>query len=281
MKFTFYNPCAKTDENFGAATFGFAGNEDEKCSLAKTFPCDINGNLLTGSYEEILKNVPDGKWQAGIVLLGNAGNENEFVRALCQKVKAPLTGGAGAICPQTGESALITGRGEAAVFLIFDDRYDISVVCENVHYDIISEHTLTFSGRYIDKIDGINAIEWYDEKREEMGIDKTDFEHLTLTDANGVNAHLSIRDGKLFSGRDLDDTMTLRYLPKEKAQERIEAFYDDKNAIVFGCAGLKGTLSSGINTESLGLFMFGEVCTLNEQADFGNLMLSKIRFEGK
>ena len=54
-----------------------------------------------------------------------------------------------------------------------------------------------------------------------------------------------------------------------------------ENGIVFGCAGLKQTLSSGIDTSNLGLFMFGEVCTVNGHSDFGNLMLSKIIFNEK
>lgn len=281
MKLTFYTPSYKTAEGFGGATFGFAGAEDENLTLAKTFAEDINGTVLSGSYSEILENIPDGTWQAGIVLLGNAGNENEFVRTLSEKIKAPLVGGSGAICPKTGESALITAHGEAAVFLISDDKFDVTVIGENVHYDILSEHNLTFTGRFIDTIDSYDALAWYNEKRTNLGIAESDFEHLTLTDSHGINAHLSIRDGKLFSGRDLDETMSLRYLPKDKAQERIQAFYDEDNAIIFGCAGLKQTLSGGIPTNGLGLFMFGEVCTLNGHSDFGNLMLSKIVFKKK
>lgn len=281
MKLTFYTPSYKDAENFGGATFGFAGMEDELLTIACTFGKDINGVTLTGSYEDILNAVSNDTWQAGIVLLGNAGGENEFIRALAEKTKTPLVGGSGAICPQTGESGLITGRGEAAVFLIKDDRYDVSVISENVHYDILSEHKLTFSGRFIDTIDGCAALDWYNQKRAALGIADSDFEHLTLTDTHGINAHLSLKDGKLFSGRDLAETMVLRYLPADKAQERIQAFYSGENGIVFGCAGLKQTLSSGIDTSNLGLFMFGEVCTVNGHSDFGNLMLSKIIFNEK
>ncbi|MBQ4159371.1 MAG: hypothetical protein IJD83_00415 [Clostridia bacterium] len=281
MKLTFYTPSYKNTEDFGGATFGFAGAENELLTLSQTFAEDINGTVLYGSYDDVLSDIPDGNWQAGIVLLGNAGNENTFVRALAQRIKAPLVGGSGAICPQTGESALITGHSEAAVFLINDDRFDVSAVSENVHYDILSEHTLTFTGRFVDTIDGCDALTWYNQKRNELGLDENDFEHLTLTDTYGINAHLSVRDGKLFSGRDLDETMVLRYLPIDKAQARIQAFYSGENAIVFGCAGLKQTLSDSIETNNLGLFMFGEVCTVNGHSDFGNLMLSKIVFSKK
>ena len=55
------------------------------------------------------------------------------------------------------------------------------------------------------------------------------------------------------------------------------AFYDDPDAVVFGCAGLGGILERPLDTPSLGLLLFGEVCTVGDHADFGNLMLSKLR----
>lgn len=281
MKLTFYTPSYKNAEGFGGATFGFAGAEDENAAMVKTFEEDIKGIMLSGTYSEILSSIPDESFKAGIVLFGNKGNENNFIAELSKKVNVPLVGGSGAICPKTGESALITGHSDAAVFLITDERFDIDVVSENVHYDILSEHKLTFTGRYIDTIDGIDAATWYNEKRKDLNIPDNDFEHLTLTDLYGINAHLSIIDGKLYSGRDLHENMALRYLPKDKAQERIESFYNEENAIIFGCAGLKQTLTSGINSKGLGLFMFGEVCTINNHSDFGNLMLSKIVFKKK
>ena len=282
MELTFYTPSYKNALGFGGASFGFAGDENETLALSKTYHEEICGVSVCGSYDEVLKNIPEGKWQAAIVLLGNSGGENKFVRALYKKVGAPLVGGAGAICPKTGESALITGRSEAAVFLIADERFDVSVKCENVHRDILGEYEITFDGRYIETVDGKDALSWYNAKRKELGISESDFEHLTLADKNGINAHLSICDGRLFSGRDLDSVMTLRYLPKDMAQSRIEAFYAaDNDAIVFGCAGLKGTLSHGIKCSSLGLFMFGEVCTCGGVSDFGNLMLSKLILKRK
>ncbi len=282
MKLTFHTPSYKAAEGFGGASFGFAGEENENLTIARRFPEDVNGVAVCGTYEEVLANIPEGKWQAAVVLLGNAGGENEFVCALSEKVKAPLVGGAGAICPKTGESALITGRGEAAVFLISDERFDVSVKCENVHYDVLGEHEIAFDGRYIETVDGCNALEWYNDRRKELSLPENDFEHLTLADKNGINAHLSVRDGKLFSGRDLEKKMELRYLPKDAAQGRIERFYRaDDDAIVFGCAGLKQTLSETVKTNALGLFMFGEVCTVGSVSNFGNLMLSKLILKKK
>lgn len=50
----------------------------------------------------------------------------------------------------------------------------------------------------------------------------------------------------------------------------------------FGCAGLGGLLKKPLDTKSLGLFLFGEVCTVAEgNAQFGNLMLSKLTIRAK
>jgi len=98
----------------------------------------------------------------------------------------------------------------------------------------------------------------------------------TLADMCGINVHLSEVDGKIIAGRDLVPEMVLRYVPPEVLHNRMEEFYDDPNAIIFGCAGLKGLLSAPLKAGGLGLFMFGEVCTVNGVSNFGNLMLSKI-----
>ena len=75
--------------------------------------------------------------------------------------------------------------------------------------------------------------------------------------------------------------MILRYVPQQTVYEKMAAFYDDPNAIVFGCAGLSGLLEKPLSPPSLGLFLFGEVCTVDGIAEFGNLMLSKLIIKKK
>lgn len=278
MKIRFYTPAYGVSEEFGAATLGFAGYENEELSHSVLCPADLNGEVICGSYEDCLRQVHDGDWKVGIVLMGNAGGENAFVRTLSERLNIPLVGGSAAIDPVSGKDKLLYGKGEAAVFLIDDARYRFEVCCENIHHDILSGHDISFTdARWIDKIDGCDPVEWLREKKEALGLSPDDFEHLTFTDENGINVHLSKVDGRIFSGRDLSEHMYLRYVPKEEVQKRIQAFYDDKDAIVFGCAGLKNILHAGLHTEGIGLFMFGEVCTVKGCSDFGNLMLSKLR----
>ena len=273
MKFTVPCTCVR-EAAFGCASLGFAGSD----ANSMTFAPDLQGVVLSGSYEEILSSIPEGPFQAGIVLFGNAGGENTFMRALQEKARCPFAGGGAATDSSTGEKALITGGGEAAVFLIRDDRYDISVVSENIHNDILGEHEITMDGpRVLAAVDGVPAAKWLSEKKAELGIAEGDFEHLTLADLNGVNAHLSCPDGIIRSGRDLCPKMTLRYLAPDKVQERMQAFYGDEHAVIFGCAGLKGILNGPITSPGVGLFLFGEVCTFNGVSEFGNLMCSKLR----
>ena len=272
-------PAWNMADGFGCASLGLAGVCDNNTKIISEYPQKLNGITLTGSYAEVLarvENVIDPVY-AAIVLFGNAGGENEFIRALSKKVKAPLVGGSAAINPVTGQSGLITGKGEAAIFLINDDRYYVEVVSKNIHRNILSKHTISYSDRWIDKIDGCEPKQWLFEKKEKLGLLEDDFEHLTLSDEHSINVHLSEVDNRIFSGRDLNENMYLRYISPNEVQTEIQEFYDDKDAIVFGCAGLKSILDFGLHTEGIGLFMFGEVCTVEGHSDFGNLMLSKLR----
>lgn len=279
MEVGFYTPTYGVKEGcFGCATFGYVGQWDPMVPSFISLTEQLKGDMVCGSYECCLDNIPNKKYQAAIVLLGNAGDENAFVHQLAEKIHAPVVGGGAAIHPETGKTAMITGRQQAAVYLICDDRYHLEVCCENIHHDILSQHTIGFSDpRQMDTIDGIDAAAWLAQKKASMGLSGADFEHLTFSDTNGINAHLSLVDGKIRSGRDLTENMLLRYVPADCVYERMQKFYNDPNAVVFGCAGLKGILPQPLQTEGVGLFLFGEVCTKDGISEFGNLMLSKLR----
>lgn len=260
--------------SFGCATQRFAGAWTDPA----TYQYDLQGHVLTGAYADILKEAEKlEKADAAIVLFGNAGGENAFLRELQNILNCPMVGGGAAFTDTPG---LVTGNGEAAVFVIDDDRFTYETVTQCVHEELVEECALVLEdARTICTINGQDAASYLSEKKAAYGIPVTDFEHMTLTDDLGVNAHLSLADGKIKSGRDLHETMYLRRVPHEKVTEMAKAFYDDKDAIVFGCAGLGGILDEIPNTPSLGLFLFGEVCTVDGKAEFGNLMLSKLRIK--
>lgn len=266
--------------SFGCASLGLAGicNNDRAC--ATEYPVELDGIVLTGSYSDVLAEVEQisSKIYVGIVLFGNAGGENRFIHELYEKLNCPMVGGGAAIDPQTGLSALITGGGDAAVFLITDDRYTYQTQTRCIHNEVLESCCLELADpRTLLKINGHDAAEYLANKKKMLGLASTDFEHLTLSDRNGINAHLSSVNGIIKSGRDLHEEMFLRYVAHENVYELMREFYDDPDAIVFGCAGLSGLLDQPLQTNSLGLFLFGEVCTIGNTAEFGNLMLSKLR----
>lgn len=280
MKLTFSTTgCWADAKGFGCASLGLPGlctNEEMKIA---EYPRELEGIVLTGSYEDMLSaakevTVPV---KAAIVVFGNAGGENTFLADLQKIIRCPMVGGGAAIDGATGKAGLIPGDGPGAVFLITDERYTFTAVTQCIHDEILGEVTLTTADpRTILTINGQDAATFLAEKKAEFGIAESDFEHLTISDLNNVNAHLSCVDGVIKSGRDVNETMILRRVAHEKVYDAMRAFYDDPDAIVFGCAGLSGLLDKPLDTTSLGLFLFGEVCTVGEIAEFGNLMLSKL-----
>ena len=267
---------------FGCASLGLAGTKDE----AAEFRYPVSGTVLTGEYETVLRQVRTLEsledTQAAIVLFGNAGGENGFLRQLREVLQCPMVGGGAAIDGVTGKAALLTGGSPVAVLLIQDERYRFETETVCIHEQLIEDCTLTLEDpRTILTINGVDAAAYLAEKKASLGLPDTDFEHLTLTDLHGINAHLSKPGEKIKSGRDLQERMQLRYVPHEAVYNRIRAFYDDPDAVVFGCAGLGGILDRPLDTPSLGLLLFGEVCTVGDHAEFGNLMLSKLRITEK
>lgn len=267
-------------EGFGCASLGLPGvcGNEEKCVV--TDPRKLMAIELTGTYKQVLSAVRQVREpvRAAIVLFGNVGGENAFLAELQKTLHCPIVGGGAAIDFATNTSGLITGRGEAALMLITDERYTYETETLCIHDRILGTCQLTLEDpRTILTIDGVDAVEFYNAKRKKFGLVDTDFEHLTLSDLRGVNAHLSQPGDKLKSGRDLQETMLLRYVDHAKVYDTMRAFYDDPDAVVFGCAGLSSILDKPLDTKSLGLFLFGEVCMVEGYAEFGNLMLSKLR----
>lgn len=271
---------------FGCPSKGLAGICSNEVPHVVTYPISLEATEFTGSYEQILDSIRNfaagNTVHAAIVLFGNAGGENQFLRDFQQIIQCPVVGGGAAFDVTSGKSGLIPGHGQAAVLLITDDRYTYTTQTKCIHQEILEECILTTADpRTILTINGIDAVAFLAEKRKHYGLADNDFEHVTLSDTKNVNAHLSCSDGLIRSGRDVQAKMLLRYIPHESVYDSMREFYDDPGAIVFGCAGLSGILDKPLDTTSLGLFLYGEVCTVDGIAEFGNLMLSKLIINAK
>lgn len=269
---------------FGCATLSPIQNS-AACERA-VYPRALDMECLTGDYEMLLAGAEQAAARRGqpfvtVVVFGNAGGENAFLRRLRGVLTGPMVGGGAAFDAGHGP-ALIPGGGQAALALIYDARYAYRTQTKCIHETLVDTCRLELAdARTIRTINGADAAQYLREQKQALGLRETDFEHLTLCDALGVNAHLSLDGGVVKSGRDLAPEMTLRYVAPETAYDAIRAFYDDPDAIVFGCAGLGGLLDRPLGTPSLGLFLFGEVCTVAGTAEFGNLMLSKLQITPK
>lgn len=273
-------------DGFGCASLGLAGvcGNEEKKILTREYAAE--STVLTGDYEKLLAGLKEllksKQVYAAVVLFGNAGGENVFMAELNAVLNCPIVGGGAAIDGATGRSALLTGGAPGALLLFTDDRFTYTAETLCIHDKVIKIcDVVTADPRTLLTIDGVNAGTFLAQKRAELGLADTDFEHLTLSDMDDVNAHLSCVDGAIKSGRDVNSKMKLRCVAHEKVYKTTEAFYADEDAIVFGCAGLAGLLDKPLATKSLGLFLFGEVCTANGKAEFGNLMLSKLKITAK
>lgn len=274
--------CWNQAEGFGCASLGLAGVCDNGQMRVVTDGRELEAMELTGTYQQILAEVQalenKDAVKAAIIVFGNVGGENAFLAQLQKYIGCPIVGGGAAIDFATNSAGLITGGGEAALLLITDDRYTYTTDVKCIYDQILGTCELTLADpRTILTINGEDAVEFYNRKRQELGLAETDFEHLTLSDLRNVNAHLSKPGDQLKSGRDLCQTMILRYIDHARVYDSIREFYDDPDAVVFGCAGLSGILDKPLDTKSLGLFLFGEVCVADGYAEFGNLMLSKLR----
>ena len=277
-KIVFYEPnYAPGEDMFGAATLGFAGKSTDKEDEAYEFPISLQGIQLNGSYQEILSRIPGKEYKLAIVLFGNAGGENLFLQELSRKLNCPIIGGGAAMDGERG--GLIAGAGQASVLLIDDENYDVQIEMKNIHTHVLGTCKVEFDDpRVIKTIDGMEPALWLKNQKNILGIEETDFEHFTLSDKNGVNAHLSKNGDFIVSGRDLESEMLVRYVKPEEVYESVYSFYnDEEDTIIFGCAGLKAITGEITPIKSLGLYLFGEICMAEDRAVFGNLMLSKLR----
>ena len=280
MKIGFCTPDHKFIEDvFGCATYGFPDTQ-VNADLARYFSKDIAGIAFSGLYAECLKGARsvNEHIKAAIVFTENRGGENQFINELFDIIKCPIVGGGVAIVPQADDKGLFSKSKQASVFLITDTSVLIETEFLNIHDNIVGKCHLALSdSRTIQTIDGVDGIDYLRAQKERFNIAPDDFERFTLSTNESINTHLREEDGVLKAGCDLLPEMLMRYVNAHDVQKQIQEFYDDENAIIFGCAGLRGILDSGFACASLGAFLFGEICYTGNTSVFGNLMLSKLK----
>ena len=186
-------------DGFGCASLGLPGFCDNTKSAVRDYKYSLQGQLITGSYEEILSATGqvagNDNIYAAIVVFGNAGGENTFLAEFRNILNCPVVGGGAAIDAASGHSGLIPGDGPAAVFLITDNRYTYAYETRCIHNQVLGECVVeTDDPRTILKINGVDAAKFLADKKQELGISVSDFEHLTLSDLHNIIFQIHYND---------------------------------------------------------------------------------------
>ena len=275
MKTGFYTePSASDQLDFGCLTQGFSD------SFRGARFQEIEAESFAGTYEDALRFAASAGRRAkgAIVLLDGAGGEDAFVSQLSAALECPLIGGVAArTFGKTGDG-LRPGGADTALCILTDEGITCSAQMKNLHTNILDEVTLELEGkRFVRKINGEDAASFLEKCREKLGFAPDDFERVTLSTKDHVNAHMSMRDGMVYSGRDMETHMLLRSIVPGEFQPAVEAFYqEEKDALICGCAGLKKLIEREFVSACTGAFLYGEVCALDGRSEFANLMLSRL-----
>ena len=69
-------------DGFGCASLGIAGICGNEIKLVSEYTNKLNGEVLSGSYDDVLSQLENLNCcpQAAVVLFGNAGGENQFMK---------------------------------------------------------------------------------------------------------------------------------------------------------------------------------------------------------
>ena len=281
MKIGFYNEQLFAGEvDFGCLTQGFT---DASCNVKALD--NLEGESFFGSYADALAFAQEYKdsAKAAILLLDGAGDEDRFVQEISALLSCPVAGGVAArTFGRTGDG-LSAGKGDAALCILTGDNITCAAETRNLHTNIVEECELTLDGpRYVSAINGEDAVTFLRRKREELGFAPDDFERVTLSTKDHVNAHMSLVNEKIYSGRNMEKSMLLRSVVPDTFQSSIEQFYQEQErALLFGCAGLKRVVSRQFPSDCAGSFLHGEIVALDGRSEFANLMLCRLTVEAE
>jgi hypothetical protein len=293
-RFTFYsgNGNIVNDAVVGCSSFGFSTKDQWISPTEKGYAVwdhELPGEVFTGSYENVIQSLSNYPLQLGIVLYKRAAGFEDFLsRIVNQHSGASFIGGGAAFIDGMQEGS-IAPEG-ADVWLLASPNNNFRMEKLNIFEALnIEVEIKSRSSRSIDQIRELPDGEWQDavtyfrKKQAEYQLSENNFENLCFCDKNKRNLHSSISDGQFFVGANLpeDNRLYLNYISCEKATDKLLNFFNDKDSLIFGCAGIRSLISKPVFTgeRSLGGFMFGEVVTCGEKAELGNLMLAKLKME--
>ena len=303
-KLNFFNQCSPMEGEFGCSLIGCSTEEKwygDDVDFQTTFKYPVRGRLLTGDYDEVIeqansvKDVTTAKY--AILFFTKTDDENAFMRRLKEVMPELIVVGGTAANYIEGNKTLFT-PGMIALLLIEDDRYEITTECMCMHEEVLETMEVIPTSRrsFEDVIINGETVKFkdvLDKYRAIKGV--TELEQLPLdqfTINDGRNLHVLWGDTpeQFKVGTDfiegLTKDMTFRWASPELVTDRIKAFYEDEDCLYFTCGALRRLLLLDgryplTKSGSLGLFLYGEVTTIDGRSEFSNLMIAKMKFVPK
>ena len=242
---------------------------------------------MAGRYAEVLEKLSQTPLvpQAAIILFSRGTGVEHFLERWQELFpKIPAAGGAAARGAGQEHGELLPPAEDVAVLLLTDGPWQAETL--NAHDAGPTWEFQADGPRTLARLRQSSYGEWepaaavFRALQTGSGRGKEDCETITLSDSKGRNLHCSIAGDSLQTGADLpaDGKLQLRTTSRAAVAEKIRRFCAEPDALVFGCAGLRGLLETPFETgaRSLAGFMFGELVTLAGRPQFGNLMATRL-----
>jgi hypothetical protein len=292
--FGFWTPGHAPENNaglFGCASHGVASSgvwREPDADASETWTTSLSGDVVTGTYDEVIAELTllSKEPTAAIILFAKGTGMESFLHSWHTLFSdAPVVGGAAARGADQTQSELLPSSADLAVLLIDSGRWRAEAL--NVHdVEALPLEFRADGTRRITHLRPLGTKEWqaavdvFAWQQEACGRLADDFESITLSDTNGRNIHCSIDGDHLQSGADLPEGghLDFRVVTPEEAAKRLARFCSEPDTLVFGCAGLRGLLDEPLAVASGTLvgFMFGELVSLANGPQFGNLMAARL-----
>lgn len=281
-------------QTFGCASHGIATADfwrgPEEVATAGWLDNGVRGEVLSGTYATVLAQLEKLAWKpaAAIVLFSQAVGMETFLKQWQDLLPGvPVAGGGAARGAGQVRGELLPTAEEVAVLLLAEGTWRTESL--NVHehgrgveFRATGLRTLTHL-REDPASDWVAAADYFRICQAGCGRAEGDCESITFSDVGGRNVHVSFDGDRLNTGADLpaDGRLVLRTVTRPEVAGQLAGFCATPNALVFGCAGLRGLLDAPLTVAegTLASFMFGELVTLNRQPQFGNLMASRLMRE--
>ena len=283
---------ADDGKTFGCASHGIATADlwrgPEEAAAVNWLENGFRGEVLSGTYAAVLAQLGQLGWKpaAAMVLFAQACGMETFLKQWQEALPGvPVAGGSAARATGQARGELRPAAEDVAVLLLAEGTWRAESLNVHAPHDLAVEfraagpRTLTHL-RAAPAIDWRPAADFFRMHQTACGRAAGDCESITFSDAGGRNVHVSMDGNQLHSGADLptDGQLVLRTVTRPEVAERLARFCATPNALVFGCAGLRGLLDAPLPVAkgTLACFLFGELVTLNYQPQFGNLMAARL-----